>query len=178
QAAAHQANITTAAESILETMESMLQWSKSQMEHFKPQLKTIPVERLFKHIQNNFPGNSNLQLRFANPQNLDVNTDEDYLKTIMHNLTANAVKALHQNSNGLIEWKAVEENGKTVLSITDNGPGAAAQQIDALYNKDAAVNSKNGLGLHLIRDLAKAIECAISFSSAPNEGTTFQLRLA
>ncbi|MBC7937747.1 MAG: tetratricopeptide repeat-containing sensor histidine kinase [Rhizobacter sp.] len=177
QANAHRANITTAAESILETMESMLQWSKSQMEHFKPQLKNTSVESLFRHVRKNCPDSEALQIRFSNPGDMQIITDEDYLKTILHNLTANAIKALHKNDNGIIEWKAFEENGKTVLAITDNGPGAALQQIDALYNKDAAVNSKNGLGLHLIRDLAKAIHCVISFSSAPDEGTTFQLRL-
>ena len=76
-----------------------------------------------------------------------------------------------------MQRKVFEENGKVLLSIADNGPGADEKQIDALYNKEAAVNSKNGLGLHLIRDLAHAIHCAISFSSKPGAGTTFRLSL-
>ena len=61
------------------------------------------------------------------------------------------------------------------MSVTDNGPGVEDRKLNALYDEQAAVNSKNGLGLHLIRDLAKAIGCAVSHKSAPGIGTTFQL---
>jgi len=60
-----------------------------------------------------------------------------------------------------------------LLTITDNGPGVQPQQMEALYNKNAVVGTKQGQGLHLIRDLAKAIQCSISFRPAPDSGTCF-----
>ncbi len=174
-AAAHQSSIASSASALLQTMEDMLQWSKSQMEHFKPTAKTLQVADLFDNLRNNFSDTADLQITFFNPSNLQVITDEDYLKTILQNLTANAINALQKTRNGKIEWKAFEENGKTILSVTDNGPGVEDRKLNALYDEQAAVNSKNGLGLHLIRDLAKAIGCAVSHKSAPGIGTTFQL---
>lgn len=47
-------------------------------------------------------------------------------------------------------------------------------QLNTLYNDDAASSSKSGLGLHLIRDLARAIACQISVRSTPGAGTEFQ----
>ena len=173
----HTKKITTSAENLLENMEGLLLWSKGQMEHFTPNKKTVPVSKLFNDIENNFLGTANVKFIFENIQQLNINTDEDYLKTIMRNLTGNAVKALSNVASATIEWKAWEENGKQYLSITDNGNGITEQQINALNNSDAVVGIKTGLGFHLIRDMAKAIACSISVTAVPGKGTSFQLSI-
>jgi signal transduction histidine kinase len=174
-AAAHQQRITTAAEGLLDTMESMLLWSKSQMEHFKPQVKEVPVSELFAYLNKFFAGHPSATLRFETADDLKVVTDEDYLKIIMQNLTSNALKALQNSPNGLVQWTARQENGQVVLAITDNAGGISEQQMSALYADTAHIGTKTGLGLHLIRDLAKAISCKISVHPTPNVGTEFLL---
>ena len=86
-----------------------------------------------------------------------------------------AIKALRNKPGAYIEWKATQEHGQTVLTITDNGPGIGADEARALYQEGDVVNTKTGFGFHLIRDLARAIRLRISFVSAPGEGTTFTL---
>jgi len=171
----YQKDLTTAAENLLDTMEAMLLWSKSQMERFAPQKKVIPVNDLFEHIQKQLPANNTVHIRFANPEQLSVSTDEDYMKTIMYNLTANALKALRHVPNGQICWEVRQQGHQVLLTITDNGPGVQPQQMDALYNENAVVGTKHGLGLHLIRDLAKAIQCTVSFRPAANGGACFTI---
>ncbi len=195
QAAHHEKIVTEAAEGLLETMESMLLWSKGQMQHFKPDVKTIPVANLFDYLQRFFAGVPHVKLSFDAPEGIQVATDEDYLRTIMQNLTSNAINALKHTPNRIggpriggdaagsperfrpahIHWQARSENGQVVLTITDNGPGMSESQLTALYNDDAAISGKSGLGLHLIRDLARAIACQISVRSTPGAGTEFQL---
>lgn len=177
-AAAHQQRITDSAESLLETMESTLLWSKSQMEHFRPQVKKIAVNELFEYLKKFFSGNTGVVIQFENPNYLNVVTDEDYLKVIMQNLTGNALKALKNVPNGNIRWEAREEKGQVILAITDNAGGVSEQQLNALYSETANVGGKSGLGLHLIRDLAKAISCKITVTPTPNIGTEFQLTFA
>lgn len=174
-AAAHQQRITNSAESLLETMESMLLWSKSQMEHFKPQVKEIAVSELFAYVERFFVDSTGVNLHFENPANLKVVTDEDYLKIIMQNLTSNALKALKNVPNGQIRWEARQEKGKVVLAINDNAGGISEQQLGALYADNTSVSGKTGLGLHLIRDLAKAISCQVTVTPTPNIGTEFRL---
>lgn len=174
-AAAHQQRITTAAEGLLDTMESMLLWSKSQMENFRPQAKEVAVNELFEYLQKFFSGNTGVVIQFENPNHLNVVTDEDYLKVIMQNLTGNALKALKNVPNGSIRWEAREEKGQVILAITDNAGGVSEQQLSALYSETANVGGKSGLGLHLIRDLAKAISCKITVNPTPNVGTEFRL---
>jgi len=95
----------------------------------------------------------------------------------MHNLTSNAIKALNNTSNGTIEWKAFEQNGKAILSITDNGPGVTNEQLKALYDETANSGSRHGLGLHIIRDLAKTIGCTVILQPEMKKGTTFFLNI-
>lgn len=177
QAEGHEKNITAAAESLLENMEDMLTWSKGQMENFKPTIRTVEVKDLFNYLDNFFATTDNVQIVFNDPGNLTVNTDENYLQTIMHNLTSNAIKALKHSINPTIVWSARQDGGRISLSITDNGPGISAEQVKVLHDDTAALSMKTGLGFHLVRDLARAIRCSVSLQPKEGPGTSFVLSL-
>lgn len=170
-----QHKITTGAENLLSSMEDILLWSKGQMENFKPQFRKTKIEVLFKETEKHFSNIENIEIVFENPENLILETDENYLKTIIRNLTGNAIKALDKTPNAKIVWKAWQENQKNYLSITDNGPGGTQEKFKALYDESEVIGIKSGLGLHLIRDLATAINCKIEVCSKPNAGATFTI---
>jgi signal transduction histidine kinase len=176
--AAHRQMISQSAEDLLSNMEAMLLWAKEQMDDFKPNIKNVPVSDLFDHLRKFFPPTGPVQLQFTQDPGLVVLADENYLQIIMQNLTANALKALKNTSHGRIEWKALKEGNSTLLSITDNGPGITDEQVKALYEESSSSNAKSGFGLHLIRDLAKAIRYQITIRSQPGMGTTFTLTYA
>ncbi|MBL7922043.1 MAG: GHKL domain-containing protein [Bacteroidia bacterium] len=163
------------AENLLSSMEDILLWSKGQMEHFKPQPVTIKVSALFTDLERHFTSVENINFIFEDKEALNIISDADYLKTIMRNLTSNAIKALEKINGAQIIWKAWSENNKMYLCIIDNGPGATAEKFKALYNENETVGISTGLGLHLIRDLAKAINCTIKVESNMEEGTKFTL---
>ena len=170
-----QTKVITGAENLLSSMEDILLWSKGQMENFKPHPQEIAIEVLFEETQKHFSGVENIRISFENPENIILNTDENYLKAIIRNLTGNAIKALDKTPNGKIIWKAWQENNQTCLSITDNGCGGTQEQFKALYDDSEVIGIKSGLGLHLIRDLATAINCKIEVCSKPDLGTTFTI---
>ena len=163
------------AENLLSNMDDLLLWSKGQMEGFKPQMQYIEVDKLFDDIQSMYDYSMQYRFVFINTTKISVFTDTNFLKTIMRNLTSNAIKALNNKSEGIITWKATLVDNLTVLSITDNGVGAKPEQFRALYDDKAEVGSKSGLGLHLIRDLAKLLKCSIKVNSKPAEGTEILL---
>lgn len=164
----------TGAENLLASMEDILLWSKGQMINFKPLLKDISVTSLFADTQKHFESFENVQLNFE-PADLHIITDENYLKTIIRNFTSNAIKALENTPQATISWKAYTQGSKTFLSVTDNGPGASSDQLKALYDDKEVVGIKSGMGLHLIRDLAKAINVSIHSQKNQPGGTTFIL---
>jgi len=61
--------------------------------------------------------------------------------------------------------------------LVDNGAGASNEQLKALYDETASSSALHGLGLHIIRDLAKAIGCTVTLEPQTKTGTTFILSL-
>ncbi len=169
--------ITDSAENLLNTMEGMLLWSKQQMQSFRPVPKNTPVDDLFDYLQKFFTEPGPVSLLFRAAGDLTVFTDENYLRVIMQNLTSNAIKALKDRPDATIEWNAKKEGNNTVLSIADNGPGLSAEHTEVLYEDSVAENALDGFGLHIIRDLAKAIRCQLDVRSEPGKGTIFSLIL-
>lgn len=165
------------AEDLLSAMEDILLWSKGQMDNFKPQPTEVSVNQIFDDTKKFFSGYQKIQFVFENPKDMVIFTDENYLKTIIRNLTNNAINASVSIEHPILVWKAWQQNGISYLALIDNGPGASADQFKALYDDTELVGIKTGLGLHLIRDLAKAINCTIKINSTINEGTTFTLQL-
>jgi signal transduction histidine kinase len=166
----HQREITRSAANLLDTMEDLLLWSKEQMHHFSPQPRQIPIARVFEEMRSLYPDTGRYRLDFECPPELTLYADENYLKTILRNLTTNAIKAVAATSKGHIHWQATE----TTLSITDNGPGLPPE-ARAILENDAHETASNTLGLHLIRDFSAAIGFRIAIDSSPEEGTRITL---
>lgn len=163
------------AKNLLYSMEDILLWTKDQMKNFEPQPKPFRLGKLFDAVAMHFSAIENLPVTFEYDKDFEINTDENYLKTIVRNLTANAINATHETENPKIVWRAWQENGHAALSISDNGPGADDSQWQVLYEDETVGGVRSGLGLHLVRDLAKAIGCKISVTSEQGKGTTVKL---
>lgn len=177
QVSANQKKISNAAESLLETMEDMLFWSKEQMENFRPEIKSIPISELFSYIEKFFSQTEHVLFKFNFEPGLAITADQNYLQVIMQNLTSNAIKAVKGRPGAMIVWNAVKQGENTLLSITDNGPGISQENAKTLLAEgdNIAVNAKTGFGLHLVKDLAKAMNYRISVHAQPETGTTFTL---
>jgi signal transduction histidine kinase len=173
QVADSEEKITTSAKFLLQNMETMLLWSKGQMEYFKPIISDVPVISVFSYLRKFFADEERVAITFLGGDSLIIQTDEHFLQTIAQNLTANAVNALQKTPDAQITWKAWQDDRKVRLSISDNGPGTNDEQLKALYNETAVTDSKHGLGLHIIRDLAKAIGCSITSRTNAGHGTVF-----
>ncbi len=165
----------SSAENLLISMEDILLWSKGQMENFQPIYNTIVINELFEDIKNHFSSVENCLIIFENPQNIILHSDVNCLKTIIRNLTDNAVKVLKKTADATITVKAWKLDDNSFLSITDNGLGASKENLKALYNDEEIAGINTGLGFHLIKDLAKFINCKISVNSFSNRGTSFIL---
>ncbi|SIS90281.1 Signal transduction histidine kinase [Kaistella chaponensis] len=163
------------AENLLVQMEDLLLWSKGQMDHFQPEKKLIFVDEVFEDIKENFGWEDRVHISFENPDNLQIFTDKEYLKTLTRNLTNNALKILEKIENPTIIWKAVAQKKFVELSITDNGKGAAPEKFRALFDENVSIGIKSGLGMHLIRDLSKAINPEIIVNSKENTGTCISI---
>ncbi len=161
---------------LLYNMESLLFWCKDQMQTFTPEYQPVPVSALFDDTKSFFSYESSVQLIFNPVDNITITTDENYVKTIMRNLTANAIKALEGKEGGKIEWNVIQKDNTIILSITDNGTGISPEKTEILqYGSNKASNIKDGLGLQIIHDLSTTIDCRIEVAASSSEGSAFYL---
>lgn len=177
QKAEQELKISKSATNLLDTMEGILLWSKGQMENFTPEKKEIPVANIFSYLQLFFTSVDYIKFTFINNENIMVNTDENYLKTILINITQNAINALAKVPNAKIIFKTWNEEESINISVTDNGPGMSKEQIQRFNENSTIASSKNGLGLYIIKDLAEKINCTIQLTSNLTQGTTIILSI-
>lgn len=152
-------------ENLLHSMEDLLLWGKSQMQSFEIQKENIWVSSIFEYLKKHFSYLENYQIEFNNPNDLKLFSDEDILKTICRNLTANAVNALEEKENKKIIWEAYTSDNLKILKITDYC-GSQEETFEKLYTNTDNIGIKNGLGLHLIRELSKSIEMKIKVETS------------
>lgn len=163
------------AENLLSSMEDLLLWSKGQMENFSPTNQLVLIAHIYEDTKKIFSGYQNVSFNYLNEEDLSINTDPNYLKTIMRNLTSNAINAFVSANNATITWKAWQNQTHTFLSISDNGTGSTMDKFVALTDENETIASKNGLGLHLVRDMAKSINCELTVDSQIDKGTTITI---
>jgi signal transduction histidine kinase len=163
------------AENLLVTMEDLLLWSKGQMQNFKLDYEKVMLNRLFNELMKHYEiGDRNI-IMIDIPGDIYLITDENYLKTIIRNLTSNALKATVHVKCPKIRWTAFHKEASVVLKIIDNGKGGDISDFNALFSDEKNISVKSGLGLRLVREMASSVNCKIKVNTIPERGTDIEL---
>jgi signal transduction histidine kinase len=123
-----------------------------------------------------------LKLDVDVPEGAQTNSDEALLTLVLQNLLGNAVK---YSSSGTIRIMARDEvEGKSsgwVLSISDEGPGIAPENLSNLFDafKRGETHGQPGvgLGLTIAAQAARLLGGELAVESKLNVGSTFRLVL-
>jgi len=111
-----------------------------------------------------------------------VSVDRDRLMQVIVNLLSNAVKFAPQDE-GIIEIRLLAENEMCSVSVSDNGPGIAAEDQPNIFEKfrqgtggmEKPVGT--GLGLPISRRIIEHLGGRIWVDSQPENGATFTFEL-
>jgi two-component system, OmpR family, sensor kinase len=108
--------------------------------------------------------------------------DEPRLRQVLGNLMTNALT--HTPAGTPVTVAVATEPGWAVLSVTDQGPGLAAQDAQRVfqrfYRTDASRTRSRGgtgLGLSIVAALTAAHGGTTELDTAPGTGATFRIRL-
>ncbi|MDA3962980.1 MAG: response regulator [Planctomycetota bacterium] len=103
---------------------------------------------------------------------------------VLINLLINAKHALHGCTNPRVEVRAETRGTQAVLSISDNGCGIEASDLERVFtpfyttkDPDQTSDGGTGLGLTVCRTIVVNHGGELSVRSEPNLGTTFALAL-
>jgi len=154
----HEEKIKKASESVLETMEDLLVWSKSQMQHFTPVMRPVPIaEVVDKEIGLVRQQDGGVTIVNEIPVGLVRDTDENFLSVILRNLLQNAVRHSAGGSPVVIGGNAEE------LTIRNASAGGLADALNARIGNGEISSGSSGLGLQIAADLAERLRARLYF---------------
>ena len=101
--------------------------------------------------------------------------DEGQLKQVITNLIANSVEAIDKNGNVVVS--SISEKKKWKLSVSDDGPGIANNELTSIF-EPFYTTKKNGTGLGLAtnRKLCSENKAILSVSNNEDKGCTFTIK--
>ncbi|TKC62116.1 helix-turn-helix domain-containing protein [Pedobacter hiemivivus] len=122
----------------------------------------------------------NIDIRLiTDAQTIKVWFDVNMLDKVIFNLLSNALK--FTPANGVIYVDITHDSASVILSIKDNGPGIAAEEIEHVFEHfyQAQTNAAkgSGLGLSLSKELMVLHHGNINVESTKSQGTKFSIRL-
>lgn len=169
-------DMAKAANQLFVNMENLLIWAKNQMQSFEPDFQTITISEVFDAVKDFFTYENRVTIQYEIQESITLKTDENYLKTIMRNLTLNAIEASLDTKEPIV-WKAYKEGKKVILTINNQGKRISQEKIDLLYTENKNKISKQGAGLIIVRNLVESLKCKIEVETSDKNGTTFKLTL-
>lgn len=109
---------------------------------------------------------------------LIVYTDKSQLLRVFNNLLENAVQAIPDEREGLIQVQLQKDNGYAVISFVDNGSGIDEETVDKIFQPYFTTKSSGtGLGLAMTKKIIEFWKGKIWFETTLGEGTTFYISI-
>jgi signal transduction histidine kinase len=170
--------IIHSAENLLEAMEDLLIWAKSQMEAFSPVMETIDARELLDEmvrLNQPFAEEKGIIVETEVTPGLRLRTDPNFIKIILRNLTGNALK--FSLPRGRIWLSARPEKGAVLFSVRDDGPGIHPEDVKNIFEWNSIRSDSSGLGLKLAREFTEKLEGSLLVRSEPGKGTEFIVSL-
>lgn len=113
------------------------------------------------------------------PDDASVQFNPAYMESILLNFCTNAIKYAHPDRFPVIEFDNFPENGKQVLTISDNGLGIDldkyGESLFGLYKTFHGHENAGGFGLYLTKYQIEKMKGEVNVISSVGEGTTFKI---
>jgi len=177
--------INSTAKNTLNLLDNLLHWAKSQTGELVFIPRKTNLSKVILHIitlKMSQAKAKNISLHFSTTEEIELNTDENILGTILRNLISNAIK--FTNPGGHIEVLATSDQHQVEISISDNGVGMDEKTIHEIFNLSTTVSmpgtadeNGSGLGLVLCREFAEKLGGHLWVESKKGKGSNFKFTL-
>jgi len=102
------------------------------------------------------------------------------LGQVFVNLVNNAIDALAGRPDAMVEIDARQEGGRVVVTVSDNGPGIAAELLAQVFDPfftTKGVGEGIGIGLSIVDNIIRDFGGTIMVSNRPEGGACFTINL-
>jgi signal transduction histidine kinase len=115
------------------------------------------------------------------PEEIEIETDESRLKTILLNLVSNAIRYQDNRKDDRYVRLRYQMNGKGYhIKVEDNGQGIDPvfhSKIFEMFFRANETSKGSGLGLYIVKETISKMAGTIQLESAPGVGSTFTVKL-
>ncbi len=170
---------------LLNLIDDLLIWSKSQSENIKPKPKIFELNKVVDDVLKLFENNLK-EKRINAKSNVSLSSkvyaDEDMIKTILRNLISNSIKFTYPEGQIIVSEKVNHDNIE--ISVIDDGIGIKSENIKDIFSIDKnniSIGTNNekgtGLGLVICKEFVEINGGEISVNSEPGKETRFKFTL-
>jgi signal transduction histidine kinase len=177
-------NLKIDATKTLETLDNMLQWTRTQQDELNVNFAPYEVDRLISQQLSNhdYALNSKNQLVHLNiPTKLVIFVDQNMIDSVFRNLISNAIK--FTPVGGIISISAIDQGNKIEFAIQDSGVGMSQEQIDNILKgvqfttRGTNREKGRGFGMVLVTEFLAKHKAQLSIESTIGKGTLFTFSL-
>ena len=168
-----------------ELLNNLLHWSRLQNINFSLSLESIC---LFDELNNTIQtlelaaAEKNLSITNEVDKTIAVNADKSMIQLVMRNIISNSIK--FSIKNGTIKIFSEQFDGHIKISVSDNGVGIPAKDLDKIFRMDVQYSTAGtmdekgtGLGLMLCKEIVEKHGGSIEIKSELGEGTDVSFTL-
>lgn len=166
---------------IEQLLRTLLDISKLDAGVTKPEIRKFPIEPILRGIHLSFEGDAirkGLELKVS-PAPVWVESDPAFLHRILQNLVSNA---LNYTDTGSVEVECQHDAKELTISVKDTGIGIAEADHENIFEEfqrlDPAADRHSdgiGLGLGIVRRMAKGLNHPVSLRSKLGAGSVFSI---
>ncbi|KAA5534699.1 HAMP domain-containing histidine kinase [Taibaiella lutea] len=171
--------IQTAASGLLDNMEDLLIWSKTQMLLLNVVKEPVNIYSLCNQsisLLENIIRDKQLTIDIRMAPDAILETDVNFLMTIMRNILHNAIKASPEKGSIVVQYEQ-SACTKPCLKIINQGALFTQQNyLEALQRAHTSELLTNGLGLLIIDELSRKIGVNITFETINGDETCCTLQ--
>lgn len=177
-------NLKMDATKTLETLDNMLQWTRTQQDELNIKQEVYEVDRLISLQLSNHDYTLNskrINVQLDIPGRLRIWVDINMIESVFRNLIGNAIK--FTPIGGVIAISAKQIEGEIEFCIQDSGVGMTQEQIDDIMKgvqfttRGTNREKGRGFGMVLVSEFLSKHKTQLHIESTVGKGTRFTFRL-
>jgi PAS domain S-box-containing protein len=165
-------------------LNALLDITRLESGAIEPQLAPVGLDSIFAELAREFDSIAaakRLRLELvAPPAPITVSTDRILLSQLLQNLIGNAIK---YTDAGFVRLTVQTDEDGLALLLEDSGVGIPEDKLERIFDEYYQVDLKGkqrggvGLGLAIVRELARLLGYSVSLVSRLGEGTCVRVRI-